>query len=471
MSYVYSEIRATILTADGPMSLYEQIMDFNFQDGLGAMPQATLTLPRYRTIRPGVRKAYTDLIRDGDEILIEGLAVFGGINRGWETVLHGIVVNPSVKQSIQGEKSSFTTTLQAQCFGHVLQKDALAWWMWLGTAFGVQRTRAVFAAEELNTKPHQIVFNYMSKMLNLVSNWGMAGRPLGDYLGLSLSGLDAVAPMAMSFSTMEGTFWSIIKSVEDAPLHEMYVQTLPQAKLSGELTRAAPKTVGEDKAATTVIMRRAPYPYADENGKGQLGEWNALTLHRLDGLLEPIGETVAYRDSSRVKNFTMLYPMINYVNEQMLFTMGWAIANPESIRRFGYSAAKWGTHLIQTADEPSVEAFSRKLSWRVAAQFNQLDKAYYAQVQLPFSTHIRPGERILTDYPWGGPDQYQFHIQSRALTWSPTAGGRTYLTLDRGHLDQHYRDPSYWVEGLTPTKITWNKEIYPRLHDQDIPGR
>lgn len=468
--YAYSEVRATINTRDGQITL--PIVDFNLQDGLGMMPQASITIPRYFNPTRTTRKLYMDAMQDGDEILIEGLGVVGNHNPGWTTLLHGMVLNPQLKQQIAGEKSTLHTTFTAHSFGSVLQKDALAWWMWLGTAFGVQRTRAIFSAEELNTLPHQIIYNFLSRMLNQVSQWGMAGHPLGDYLGLQLDGLQAVAPMAMSFSSIEGSFWEIIQSVVDSPLHELYVQTVPQKDLLAlPTTRPAPKAVGEDSAATTIIMRRAPYPYADENGMGQLGEWNALKLHTLEGILEPVLDTTAFRDSSRVKNFTMVYPLINFVNEQYLFTMGWAIQNPASIQRFGYSPAKWGTHLIQTAEQPQIDAFSRKLAWRVATQFNQLDKALYAQVQLPFMPHLRPGQRILTDYPFNENTRYQFHIQSRSLSWNPDTGGRTYLTLDRGYQDSLYRDPAFWVDGLQPAQITWNQEIYNRQREQDIPGR
>lgn len=450
-----SDIRVSILTARGELDVTNQTLSVEVSDGLSleAAPAGSITLPAKRSTGPNSRVSYWDLLEAGDIVTVE-MCSWDGMRGGWHTVLHGPIEDISESLQVSGDRLEATLSLSLRGMSHIPARDTVAYWMWLGTQYAWAKLRADITPDEANSYPGQLAYTFMKKVAFHRSLYDFAGYGLEDWMHLDFGGLQAVGPFAMNFTMMEGPMLGIISSILDSPLQELYATTAPP-EFQGPYRHTALKPPGTNRGATLLRWRAAPYPYADVNGRGVLGEWNLLPLHRIDEPMQVISGSQRRKGGQAVRNFFLTYPALSFADEFLLFSIGAAIANPGSIRRFGYAPLKARTHLIlnDKVDRGTVEEFILRLAWRLAAQHNKLHLMASAQVQLPLLPWIRPGDRLEAPFHWNTAQRAQYHIRGRQMTWNPREGGRMNLAVERGQTVDIYHDPAWFVEGLEAVRI------------------
>ncbi|MGC8968428.1 MAG: hypothetical protein ACP5JV_08995 [Thermus sp.] len=438
---VYTDIRVKVWTQAGVLTLTDQVRGVQAQDGLDTLPQATVLLPLHRSVSPSSRKRYSELIQVGDLCLVEMLA-WDGKKGDWEAVVHGPVVALEETEPL-GPEAAPATRLTVASMAHVLAQDAVARWMWLGAVEGYEPVLSKLSIQEMTDDPASTIFRYLTKVAFHTANWANGGE-LKDLIHLDLTGLKAVGPFSVELQMAEGPHLEIVRNLVDYPLMELYATTDRAASLKGEHASVAGKAPGEGKAATVLRMRKAPYPYPATD------EWEALPLHRLEGSWEPVRARSVARTDQGVRNFFLLYPALPFVDEYLLLATGVAVAHRASIRRFGYRPMKIRTHLVHNeafTEQDALVAFIRKLTLRMAAQWNRLHEMEAGTLELPLAPWIRPGDRVRGPSLWGEGERV-YHVRARALTWDPREGGRTTLAVERGLPPEVYADPGWFGEGL-----------------------
>lgn len=424
---VYSDVRVKVQTDAGTITLTDQLLGVEVADGLDSLPQGQVRLPLHRTTQGG-RRRYSELIRPGDLCTVEMLA-WDGKEGDWETVLQGPVVAVDEAEGLDG---GVGTVLAVESAAHYLVGDQVAQWMWLGSVVGWQPVFSRLLVSQTVDRPHLVARRYLEEVAFHNANLRVFGLGLADLIRLEFEGLQAVAPLTYTLSTAEGPHLEIIRRFLDPPLQELYATT--------------------KAGKTTLIWRKAPYPYPDP------GEWRGLKLHRLEGTWQPVrGKQAAWR-LDRVRNFFLVYPAFTFADEWHLMALGVAATNAESVRRFGYRPLKVRTHLVHNErplDQESILEFWKALTRRLAAQWNRLHEMAAGVLELPLAPWIRPGERIRFRNLWGT-GELEAHVRGRALSWTPREGGRTQLAWERGLPPEVYEDPSWFGRGLEVVRVAVN---------------
>lgn len=470
-----SDYRVTFTTGLAPvstgaeriMTVTDVILNVAITDGLGdQMPQATITLPLKRSTTEFGRIPYSELLSPGDHCLIEVLASYGR-GEDWVTVLDGVVRTVSENESLSNGGREATTTIQVGSFADLLQEDTVAWWMYYGTLEGWARVRSYLTPDQLTAAPYRVAFDFLTRVGMSKSVYDHFGT-LEDRISLDFDGMEARSPLELSLTMVEGSHWSIISQFLDAPLQELYATTTTPADFLGTLTRAAKAPNGVNGGATTVIWRKAPYVYADENGNAVADEWNALPVHDLHDVVPVVGSRGGSFSKAAIRNFTLVYPAYQFLDEQFAYAHGSAIANADSVAAFGYRPLKLRTHLLlnDSASNQDIIDLMKQLSFRAAGQWNQQQRLKTGVVSVPLAPWIRPGQRVRFDDPWTGAREYEYHVRARQMSLSPNGASMT-LNLERGAPTPMYADPAWLMDGLRSVRV--GAETYAaqfRRHDE-----
>ncbi|MBW6396019.1 hypothetical protein KZX47_12780 [Thermus sp. SYSU G05001] len=438
---LYTDVRVRVWTDGGPITLTDQVLGVQVQDGLDSLPQGTVLLPLHRTVSPTSRRRYSELIQVGDLALVEMLA-WDGERGDWEAVLHGPVTAVEEAEGL-GPEGEAVTRLGVASMAHILAQDAVARWLWYGHVAGWKVVESQLSIQEMLDDPASVAYRYLTKIAFHHANWQNGGT-LQDFIHLDMDGLKAVGPFALELQLVEGSHLEIVRRLLDPPLHEVFVTTDRAANLRGRLTSRAGQAPGEGQAATVVRWRAAPYPYPGT------GEWERLPLHRLEGTWQPVRGRSAAKTDAPIRNFFLLYPAFTFADEYILLAMGVAVANRRSIARYGYRPLKARTLLVHNEalkPEKSVEEHLKTLTQRMAAQWNRLQEMEAGTLELPLAPWIRPGERVRFSGLWGYRELLG-HVRARQLTWDPRTGGRMSLAVERALPPEVYGDPGWFGEGL-----------------------
>lgn len=451
------------------MTVTQQALGVTFTDGIGQMPQASITLPFKRSTTEFGRLPYTSLLAPGDLCTIEVLASHGR-GEDWVTILDGPIRSISESETLVNGALETSTTIEAGSFADVLNEDTVAWWMFYGTIEGYGKVRSYLTPDQLSQSPFRVAFEYLTKIAMTESVYRHFAT-LKDRVSLAFGGIEALTPLEMTLTMAEGSFWSVIDGFTDSPLHELYVTTMPTSALPGALTSAAAAPAGEDGGATTIVWRTAPYVSATPGGAVDASDWNALPLHDLARDGDVVDALRGTFSKAAIRNFTLVYPAFQFVNEDFAYAHASAIANQRSIQTFGYRPLKFRTHLITDDSSPQSDIvdFMEKLSYRAAGQWNEQHRLKNAVVSTPLTPAVLPGHRVRLPDPWLGSDAWQYHVRARQITLDPVQGARMTLNLERGAPEAMYADPAWLVADLEAIRV--GAEVYAeRFRLQDEPG-
>jgi hypothetical protein len=460
------------------MTVTDQVLDVVIADGVGdQMPQATISLPLKRSTDEFGRVPYSQLLAPGDLCTIEVLASYGHAE-GWTTVLDGIVRSVSEREQLTGSGAQVGTTIEVGSFADVMAEDTVAWWMFYGQLEGWSKVWSWLAVDQMTKSPYKVAFEFLRRVAMTVSQYDNLGATLDQRMSLAFNGLDANTTIALSLVMAEGPYWEIISRYLDAPLHELYVTTMPASDMptGGKQYAASPPAdrAGEDGGVTTGIWRAAPYVFADASGKADASEWRALPMHTLDDDFPLVTQRSGSYSKAGIRNFVLAYPAYQFVEEHFMYAAGAVIANLDSIRAFGYRPLKLRTHLIVNGGEKpeGIDESTRKLGYRVAGQWNNLHLLKTGLLNAPLMPWIRPGQRVRAPDPWVGDEVFEYHVRARQMTLSPVDGARMTLNLERGAPARLY-DDNAWLDtlvgGLEPV-LPRAEELAAEYRQQDEPG-
>jgi len=441
------------------MTVTDDVRSITVTESIDGLPSGTILLPAKRATRHGW-EPYNVYINPGDTCVIE-VHTWDGQRGGWQMVLHGPVTSVEERETITPDGYEVATVVHVASMTSILAQDSVALWMFYGAMEGWQFVRTHLIPDRLNSYPHEVAFNWLRE-LTFPKAVYQHPLPLGFSLHLDFAGLEAVAPLEFKLAHTEGPHLNIIQGILDAPLHELYTLTGTSNDLTGthQHVAAAPPGINHLGAATLLRCRAAPYPYADENGQGQLDEWEALPLHVLEPPLDAVNQRQSLMTWDAERNFFMVYPAFQFMDELYAFSIGAGLVNRSSVRRFGYRPLQLRTHLIinDTADGDTIEQFMLRLAWRVGTQWNNMHEYANGSVETPLYPEIRVGHRVQMRTPWQSRTTLEYHVRGRQLTWNPREGGRMTLNLERGLPVEMYQDPTWFTRGLTAVRV--GGEVY-----------
>jgi hypothetical protein len=453
------------------LTITDDVIDVTIADGIDQMPQASITLPLKRNAYGG-RIPYSEIIRPGDGCLIEVLASHGR-GEDWVTVLDGIVRSVSDNERISAGGREVSSTVEVGSYADILAEDTVAWWMFLGSIAAYARVRTKLTEDQLNQAPYKVGFTWLTQIAMQFANYDNFGATLPGRLHVAFNGLEANSILGLSLTMVEGSHWSVLSGMLDAPLHEMYVTTAPFARLpAGGERQAATTPIAADQGATSLIWRASPYVYADEGGNAVADEWNALRVHTLDDVTPVVDARGGSYTKAALRNFVICYPAYQFTDEEFAYAYGAAIVNRLNIKTFGYRPLKVRTHLIlnnQTERQNIIE-WMHALSYRVAGQWNNTHLLKNGVVSCPLDPNIRPGERVRFPDPWSGEDLFEYHVRGRQISLDPVRGARMMLNVERGAAAKRYADPAWLMDGLTKYVIGAHTEYNKTYRGHDDPG-
>lgn len=472
-SHMWAEIVQTgAVTAPGDARL--QPLHISDTCSLDGVQTFNVTLPGRFATNGGRRRPWKDVLRVGDTIRV------GAFNHGYapETsapriTADGLIVDvlPSEARSAKGYQ--LTTTLQCEGLQHVLMSDSVAWWMFYGALDGWLRARGDLLLDDLSGRLDLVTRNYLNRVAFHRGMWRRGGRTLGDRMGFDLRSLDPQVPAQVNLSIGEGSHWGIMQAALD-PLHEFYVRPQPRGYAYQGVERhlpsirETPNVVSEDApdrhddARAHVMLRPVPFPYALPGGQGTLGDWGKLALHDFTDL-EPIDGAAMGTTLRAVRNYFLVIPNTQLLTEQLSFTVGIGVQNQDSVQRMSYRPLKISTNLMldATTEEDFTETV-RRLTWRLAGQHNRLDEMESGVLRVPLAPHVWPGDRVRFRAPLGDLTVvYEGYVTSRTHDWSREAGGTTSMNVERALPAAIYRDPSWFVRGLTQVTLPEMRPIAP----------
>jgi hypothetical protein len=469
----HSHVIAGVTNAENPQALSAvdknewRILSYSDTASLGGAQSFSITLPgRAALTSDGHRRPWREILSTGDLIQAGGWNWNGeGERPKPRTTADGLIVRIDDSEAMTAQGYSYTTTLSCQGLGSVLQNDSVAWWMYYGSAEGWVAARGKLLADDLSGTIDKMLGNYMNKVVFHSASWNRAGQGLGARLGYHLTALSPSAPIQTNLAIAEGTHWSIMQEFVDAPLHEMFTRVmpgdyLPQGGFQHTPTlKAESALIGQlagDNGRTWLFFRPAPFPYASDTGKTVFSSWRALELHDFTET-ESVSAPALGTGIDGVRNFFMVYPAVQFLDETMAFTVGIAIENRTSINRLSYRPLKTRTHLaLGKGKYENFITLAKALTWRLAGQWNRNDEYYDASLEVPFAPEVQPGHRVRFRGPLGDETkqgQYEGYVTSRTHTWTPENGGRTSVQLSRVLLVSNYADPAWFVKNLAPVQV------------------
>ena len=473
---VYSNVHVRISSVNGygvttlsdPETTKNYVTSVTVTDGVAAQPQGTVTIPLRN---PSTNKPHKDLIKPGDLCLIEFLANTPE-KKGWFTALHGPIRSVSERTMISDAGSESVCVLTVGSMLDILAADAVAVWMYLSGIKGVDIVRASLTADQTNTKPYAVAYNWLTKVAFDASTYNPAGD-LSTYCHLDFGGLEALTVGAFKLTMVEGPHLEIISQFLDSPFHELFATVGTSAEMLGDpATRSVASAGGGVKqagAGTILRWRAAPYPFCDVGGGANRNEWNKLPLHKIDGPLQAVKERGSEYTLAPERNLFLAYPGYDQFEEFFTYTLNIPVVNLSSIRRLGYRPLKTQTSLLINNEvaKPNMLEFIKKLSWRLAGQWNNASQWENGTVQLALSPWIKSGDRVQALSPWQSNRKYEYHVAARQLTWSAASGGSMMLNLERGY--DMSANPNAFAEGLSELELGISVTTE-KFREHDKPG-
>lgn len=445
-----------------------QVLNYSETGGLGGTPVFTFSLPGRATLRDGTRRPWREVLSAGDLVQASGWSWDGETSAEPVTMTDGLITSMSTHRTLTPTGYEYTTQVNCVGLGSVLEQDSVAWWMYYGSAEGWARARAELLPDDLSGKPDKIMANYMNKVVFHHASWQRAGKGLEARMGYHFAALPASAPLNTNLAVAEGTHLGILSELLDPPLHELYTAVLPasaapQGGFAHRPTlgpeRAIIGEVATDGGRTWLMMRKAPYPSADKSGQPVMHEWRSLPLYDYsdaEGVELYDGQGHDHTDQN-VRNFFLVQPAFQFLDDRMAFTAGIAVKNEASIRRYAYRPLKIRTHLVlETGDRLNPIELAKALTCRLAAQHNRLDEYMDGSIQLPLDPAMRPGVRVRYRDPDGDqtdPALMEAHVVGYTREWSPERGGNMVLQLNRILSAANYSNPQWFVTGLSPVQV------------------
>ncbi|PIG96869.1 late control protein [Deinococcus sp. UR1] len=383
-----------------------------------------------------------------------------------------IVTDYQVSEQLGPGQYSYTVGISAQGLQGVLEADAVAWWMYYGTAVGALRARGALLPDDTSGRLDKVLANYLNRVAFHGANWQRSGTGLRERMGYHLRSLTPNVPILYNLSVAEGAHWQIMASAAELDLHELFVQQRAKGDDRGFVggfvhhpSVQAPAIVssanpGEgDGTRPYIILRPKPFPYADKDGKPVMREWEALPLHDLTDRRASTGMHGFGHSMSAVRNFFMVYPGYDAMNDSMAFTLGIAVMNRPSIYRYAYRPVKFKTSLVlNEGDESTMIDLARELTWRVAGQMNRMEQYSAGSITVPFAPEIQPGDRVrfrLVNTDESASGIFHGYVVSRAHQYQTGGGSTTSLSLERVLPEATYQTPAWFVEGLEPVQVNW----------------
>lgn len=444
-----------------------KLLNYTDSASLGGVQTISMSIPGRARRENGTARPTDEVLSVGDLIRSSGFAWTGEAGSGRVYGLcDAIVTDVQASESLQDGEFQYTTMVSAQSLQHVLSTDSVAWWMYYGTEIGALRTKGSMMPDDVSGHLDKTISNYLNTVALNYNNWARDNVGLKERLGLDLRGLAGNTPVAKNMLVAEGSHWGIISEQVDQPLHELFMQMRspndPDRPARGNIKQAPtykPKGISgtegaseDDGAAPFIVLRPAPFPYADENGQGQTDEWEALPLHDFTHPRHVMGQSGFAGSIQNVRNFFMVFPQVDFMDERMAFTAGLAVSNPESIRRYSYRPIKFRTKLIlKDGDQQGFMTMAKRLTWRIAGQMNRMDKMRNGQITVPFSPAVQCGDRVrfrFRNSDMTAASVFEGYVTARSHTWSPN-GGQTSITLERVLPASTYQDPAWFVAGLS----------------------
>lgn len=459
-------------TASGrlPKNEHLQIQSLTDTASIGGVQSVSFTLAG----RTSEGKDWRDVIQKGDLIRVGGHyhTETGTVKRtlGEDLMITDVSVSETMQQGSYSLMTSFSAVgLQ----GAVLQTDAVAWWMYYGTTLGALRARGELMPDDLSGELSKVFANYMNKVALNDANWKRDNVGLKKRIGYHFKALKPNVPLLLNLTIAEGTHWDILAGFAELRLHEFFVQQRrqndPMRPFSGGFVHHAthqPKELlksedagPHDNSHPYVILRPAPFPYADKNGKPVLSEWEALPMHDFTERRVLIGSRGIQESIGAVRNFVMVYPGYSFMDDKMAFTQGIAVHNPKSIQRYGYRPAKFGTNLVlNEGSQENMMDLARELTWRVATQLNRTDEMMTVSVTTPFAPNVQHGERVrfrLLHADGTDAGIHMSYVSGRTHQYQIGQGALTTLQLERVLPEKTYKNGAWFVQGLEKVEFNW----------------
>lgn len=436
-----------------------ELLSINDSDSLGAAQQVTLSLAG----RSEDGQLWHELISVGDLLDVGFHYHDNESTHARYTLTDARVRHVSVREVLQDGHYQFTVNITASSLQDLLNEDAVAYWMFYGSALGATRGRAILSPEDLSGNLAKVVANYLSRTAFTLAHWSRDDVSLGDRMGYHTRALRANVPPLINLQVAEGTHWSIMSSHAELNFHEFFVQNrsrkasfyggfVHHPTYKGRPLIKSDDSLPHDGSHPYIILRPKPYPYGDKNGQVQMDEWNALELHDFSDDRYVIAQTSFSYNLSGVRNFFMVYPSLNSLNDQMAFATGIGVVHEQSVREFGYRPVKFKTQLIQNlGSEQNLIDVAKELTWRVAVQLNRQDEMLSGSTKLPLSPQVTKGTRLRfrilnTDGKDSG--LYQGYITAVMHNWELGKGGSTSVELERVLPERTYKNPAWFAEGL-----------------------
>ena len=445
-----------------------RILSYSESATLGGVPMFSFTLPGRATVASdGHRRPWREILSVGDLVQAAGWTNDGQSTPQAVTMADGLIISVSTRKSLQPGGYEYVTDVSCAGLQHVLMQDSVAWWMYYGSAEGWTAARGKLLSNDLSGRVDKMLANYLNKVVFHSASWNRDGVGLGARLGYHLKALTPNSPINTDLAIAEGTHWSIMSQFLDEPLHQLYTSVRPESyapqggyahRPSAKPEKAIVGQIAADGGRTWIMMRPAPYPHADATGKGVLKDWQALPLHDYSHAEAKYYQGQGQdKGDSEVRNFFMVYPAYQFLDESMSFTAGIAVENRESIQRFSYRPLKTRTHLVlgEGAEEDML-TLARSLTWRIAGQYNHLEDYLTGQFILPFDPTLQVGDRVRFRDPDGDQTKQalmEAHVVAFSRQWDPENGGTSTVQVERVAPVSHYADASNFIRGLAPVKV------------------
>lgn len=435
---------------------------------IGATPTFSVTLPGRTHVAGGVQRPWRELFHTGDLIRASAHNALGGP----EAAVHRVVSDGLVKRvaatgNLTDRGYEATTTLVCAGLQSVLEKDAVAWWMHYGSVEGWTKAIGQLLPDDRSGRLDKVFANYFNRIVFNKAMWRRGGYTLGDRVGYHVRSLTPSVPILINISVMEGSHWSILQQHTDAPLHEFFTRVYPASfrPVGGFMHRPTvpnePAVVRSanmpphDGGRTWVVLRPTPFPHATPQQAGVVTEWNALPLHDLTNGPMPFGADALEASDDAVRNFFLVVPRFQGLNDEMAFTVGIGVNNRASIEEFSYSPMKIATNLVfDEKNRRNVVENAIALTWRLAGQWNRMDEMLAGNLTIPLSPQIWPGDRVRFLAPSGDRTSVmEGYVVGRTHSWSREGGGSTTLQLDRVLPQKLYGDPLFFARGLRTVQV------------------
>lgn len=411
------------------------------------------------------RVRYVEAFKPGDLFTVDAETWNG--QAGWQgTLIDGLLIDVVETETLTEKGYVLSTTFTAESMQSVLARDVVQYSQFYGTEVGFLRAWATLNTSRTDFTPASIAQRYLEDIAYQFGMW-RNGAPLADVLGYGLTSLKARSPIFFDLAVQQGTHWSIMQPLMDAPLHEMFCVTTPSSKdgVQGDFKRVGTPSRGRFGGRTSIVLRPSPYPFGTSAGKVSAREWRKLKLYDLTVLDErtfPTGNSSASRSGRSVKNYFLVYPSLEAMTETLAIAASIGLRNLSSMNRFGFSPLIIRSHMLDsTLKEQDFIEFSKDLTWRLAVQQNRLDEMYSIPLDVPLMPEIAVGERIQFLSPFQG-EVFEGHISGRSHQWVADRGGKTTINIERALPKAIYdnAESNGWFEqGLEEFRVSAQQAI------------